>query len=264
MIEIGRLIENTPCLIIDGICIKCEFMNVTGSVKDRTALYMLQKIPRNATIMEATSGNTGISLAALYQAMGFTGKCIIYLPNSTSKRKIEMILKYGGTIVTCDDLPHCMTELQKDLNMFLKNGTPTVWLNQFDNVANVAAQSVMAKEIWQETMDTPTDVVVGIGTSGTLAGLFNVFPKANYHTFRCIDHSIEGTSDGVPLPLKPRKCNLTVHDITWSEVIAVKNMLRFCYGLDVGYSSAASFVVAQRLKGDKILTVFADRGDRYE
>jgi len=79
-----------------------------------------------------------------------------------------------------------------------------------------------------------------------------------------IDHSIEGTSDGVPLPLKLRKCNLTVHDITWSEVLAAKNMLRFEYGIDVGYSSAANFVVAQRVKGSKILAIFADRGDRYE
>ncbi|RPI86146.1 MAG: pyridoxal-phosphate dependent enzyme [Nitrosopumilales archaeon] len=272
-INVNRLIGNTPCMSIDNILIKCEFMNLTGSIKDRTALYMLSKVPKNHTIMEATSGNTGISLAALYSALGFSGKCIIYLPITTSKRKVEMILKYGATVVTCKDIKDSMTELQKDLSMFNKTGTPTTWTNQFDSIANLAAQTVMAKEIEPEFMSAldhrpiyypPTDIVVGIGTSGTLAGLFNVFPSANYHTFRCIDGAIEGTSDGVPLPLKPRECNLIVHDITMNEVITVKNMLRFDYGIDIGYSSAANFVVAQKLKGKRILTIFADRGDRYE
>jgi cysteine synthase A len=263
----NTLIGNTPLINIDGIWCKCEYMNLTGSIKDRIAYEMLSNVNRKkySHVLEVTSGNTGISIAAISGWFGL--KATIICPTSTSEKKQILMSKYGATIINVDgNISDCMKlakEGCKNYNYF--------FLNQFENIYNTKAQIKMALEIAvQLSQQEPTNrfidtIVTGIGTGGTLAGLYYRFPNAKFYTWVC-DKLIEGTSDGVTLPLKPKECNLIQIPIDYDNVIHAQEYLAH-NGIFVGLSSAANFSVAKKLKhlfpNKNILTILVDNGIRY-
>jgi cysteine synthase A len=271
---IKKLIGNTPLINIDGIWCKCEFMNLTGSIKDRVAYEMLSHVNTTAfhQVIEVTSGNTGISIAALSSWFGL--KSTIICPSTISKNKINLMKKYGAEIILIDgNISNCM-EVAFNIKV-LNQGY--YFLNQFENYYNTKAQEKMALEINEQlykmtdfsktTHDgyLPNAIVTGIGTGGTLAGLYNGFPNAQFYTWIC-NKPIEGTSDGISLPLKPRDCELIEIKIEYKKVLAAQNHLAK-KGIFVGLSSATNFYLAKTLKGmfphKNILTILVDRGERY-
>jgi len=264
MTEMLKYIGRTPLINLDGIWVKCEQFNPTGSIKDRIAYEMLKYIPRNKRIVEISSGNTGISIAYVGSLLGFN-KIIIIVPKKTSIIKRQLISKYGADLIHVDSLDKGII-LAEEMS---KNDT-VYWTNQFDNAANKSAQEKMASEVAYplNRFDIKPDaVVVGIGTGGTLAGLYAVFPQSVFYTFECTNGHIEGVSDGVPLPLKPRQCTLNIIPVDIIGVLLTQKFLLNHYGFDVGLSSAANFLVATQIKekfGYKnILIIFHDNGMRY-
>jgi cysteine synthase A len=166
-----HLIGNTPIIVVDGIHIKCEFLNPTGSSKDRIAYEMLMHERRNI-IIEVSSGNTGISVAFVCAALG--KGCILFVPQTTSLYKVRAMQAYGASVSNnhrdLADAMNCAAAL-------MDSSTTMRLLNQFANQANVSAQTKMAQEIEQFDIK-PDCIICGIGTSGTLAGLHRIFPDA--------------------------------------------------------------------------------------
>lgn len=257
-------IGNTPLIKVNGIWCKCEHLNPSGSTKDRIAKEMIcSDAPTKNRIIEVSSGNTGISVAMVCSVLNLD--CIVVVPRNTNKNKIKLMMKYGADIVFVDDMLAGKKLIKKFNNVS--------YIDQFSNGRNVVAQEEMAKEIYNviilEEDDirkffVPDAIVTGIGTSGTLAALFMVFPESNFFTWQC-DKQIEGVSDGVSLPLKPKSCNLTIVDIKYRDVCRVKKWLASHHGLDVGYSSAANYLTADFINGKykNILTIFTDAGWHY-
>jgi cysteine synthase len=252
------LIGNTPLITVDGILMKCEFRNPTGSSKDRIAYEMLVNERRNI-ILEATSGNTGISVAFVSAALG--KNCMIFAPSSTSSNKIKAMKAYGAIV---DNRYGSIQESIDSALALLDSSTTMRYLNQFSNKYNLLAQIKMAKEIEQQGI-IPDCIICGIGTGGTLAGLYEVFPNAHFFTPIPRGFSIEGICDGVALPLKPTKCNLTEFSINKIDLILTKRYLARKKGIWVGHSSAANFFIANKLKDryKSILVIAHDSGDRY-
>jgi len=248
-------IGNTPLAQVGGIWCKCEYLNPSGSIKDRIAAEMICTLKDPKTVIEASSGNTGVSVAFVAAQLGIDA--VIVVPENTSHGKIELMMRYGADVVLIDGgLPECCEHAQK------LNG---IYLNQFANLHNRHAQAKMALEIKRAISVYPNAIVTGIGTAGTLAGLNLIFHNTVFYTPICKDHPIEGTSDGVPLPLKPANCNLVQFPVSWANVLQMKKTLGHA-GYYIGYSSAANFLVAKLIQAHRknIVAIFHDGGLRYE
>lgn len=262
----NNLIGHTPIIKINGIWIKCEFMNPTGSSKDRVAYEMLTSNPPQATVIEASSGNTGVSIA--FVGSIYCIACKILVPRSTSEAKVEAMRQYGAVV----DTNYTNIKEATRAAMIESYLSQIPYINQFNNKYNVVAQTKMAQEIKDVRLlsnhgrkTNPDCIVCGIGTGGTLAGLYKVFPNAVFMTPDAVDFNIEGVSDGVSLPLKPKKCPLTIVDVTQSELHAAKNYLARYTGLWVGDSTVANYIVAKHSEKDfkNILIIGHDNGWRY-
>ncbi len=269
------LIGNTPLLSIDKIYFKMEMMNPSGSIKDRIAKKMvlpyIKSIP-NFTIVEATSGNTGISVAMVCAALRLN--CWIICPVNTSPLKIKLMRHYGAKIDTAIDIQACIQRAKK----MIEFEKADVYLDQFNNQKNINAQRDMAHEArlqyneainnthWHPDYHSVDAIVAGVGTGGTLMGLHEAFPKADVYEVHVIGKKpIEGITDGVRQTLVPR--NLVRGRIAISYDLAEKtaNMLMTEYGISCGISSGANYLAALMIKNkyDSILTVFADNRVRY-
>jgi len=255
-------IGNTPVVTIDDIWCKCEHLNPTGSIKDRVAYEMMMDTRPGDIVIEATSGNTGVSVAWMAACRQAHAK--IYCPAQTSLMKQKLMIAYGAEIIdyerNADNEIMPLTTIKDCIDCATRDKTGT-YLNQFSNLTNYWAQVKMAQEV--RTI-CPDAIVTGIGTGGTLAGLYTIFPNATFYTWDA-DYSIEGTSDGVELPLKPPKCNLYVIRLSLPSIEEVQKYLATKYGYLVGLSSAANFYAASMIKykHKKILTIFPDTGYRY-
>jgi len=293
--SIEELIGNTPLVKLNklselsGATIlgKCEFMNPTSSVKDRIALNMVNealksgKIDKNSTIIEPTSGNTGIGLAAICAAKGL--KLVLTMPNSMSIERRKLLLHLGAKIVltpASEGMNGSIAkaeELAKELNGFV--------LQQFNNPDNPAShRKTTALEILKDTQNTVDYFVASVGTGGTLTGTAEAL-KEKIPTLKAIavepsnsavlsggtgaPHKIQGIGAG----FIPQILNQKIYD----EVISIDDEKAFkmareiaqTEGLLVGISSganvAAAFEVASRAenKGKTIVTILCDTAERY-
>lgn len=262
------LIGNTPLFNIDNIYIKLEMFNPSGSIKDRVVKEMIQPYLNNEhTFVEATSGNTGISLAMVCAV--FNKRCIIFCPRHTSWVKIRMMRDYGAELYFMDTIQQCIDEAKSCELKYC-------YLNQFENPDNIKAQEKMAHEARYgagRTIDGdslsyvkhPDAIITGVGTGGTLMGLHNIFPNAKiYEVVPVGDRPIEGICDNVktfvPDDLEQPKIN-----VTYSNAKNFSNVLMRRHGVSCGLSSGANFYVANLIKNKykKILTVFPDNYIRY-
>jgi cysteine synthase A len=274
-------IGNTPLIELDGIKIKLETANLTGSVKDRMAKYILEKagLKKGSLIIEATSGNTGIAFAALSAIYGY--RFIAVMSEGMSIQRRKMIEAFGAELVLTpakDDIAGALKKYEE-----LVNEHPDAFLpKQFDNPDNIEAhRQGLGKEIVSEIKDIDV-FVAGMGTGGTLIGVAKAL-KEKYPNVKIVGvepaesaifngekaglHKIQGIGEGfVP---KIVSDNLGLID----EVIAVKsddavemsNKLAKEHGLLVGISSGANFLAALQLKKKymNVVTLFPDRGERY-
>ena len=295
----AQLIGNTPLLEVKNyqkkekaegarILVKLEYLNPAGSVKDRVALAMIEdaekkgNIKPGATIIEPTSGNTGIGLAFVAASRGY--KAILTLPDTMSVERRTLLKAYGAELVLTEGALGMKGAIAKAEE--LQKTTPnSIILGQFDNPANPAAhKATTGPEIWKDT-DGQVDVfVAGVGTGGTLTGAGN-YLKSQNPSIRIVavepdssavlsgekpgPHKIQGIGAG----FVPKVLDQNIYD----EIIRVKNEDAFAKGKEiaqtegilVGISSGAALWAATELAkrpeyaGKTIVVLLPDSGDRY-
>ena len=294
-----ELIGKTPLLQLNGyskvsgikdatILAKLEYLNPAGSVKDRIALAMIEDaeakgiLKPGATIIEPTSGNTGIGLASVAAAKGY--KAVLTLPETMSVERRNLLKAYGAELVLTEGAKGMKGAIAKAEE--LQKSTPgSIILGQFVNPANPAIhKKTTGPEIWEQT-DGKVDIfVAGVGTGGTLTGV-GEFLKSKNPDVKIIGvepasspvlskgeagpHKIQGIGAG----FIPDVLNTKIYD----EIIAVENEDAFTEGrafarsegILVGISSGAALkgakILAERPenKGKIIVALLPDSGDRY-
>jgi cysteine synthase A len=289
------LIGRTPLVRLgnispeDGAAIwaKAEFLNPGGSVKDRPALSMVlvaereKKIGPGATIIEATSGNTGISLAMIASVRGY--KCVLVMPEDMSVARRHILRAYGAEIILTP-APEGMSGAVSRALELVENTPGAIMPSQFDNPANPEShERGTAVEILEQTGGILDAFVVGVGTGGTITGVGRAL-KARFGRSVLVVavepresavlsgkppgmHAIQGIGAG----FVPKILDRTVIDevITVSDVAAERMVRRLSReeGLLVGPSSGANVhaatEIAKRLPGGKVVTVLCDSGERY-
>lgn len=277
-------IGNTPIVKIENIYAKLESVNPSGSIKDRVALGIVEDAERRGelkkgyTIVEASSGNTGISLAMVAMAKGYN--MIVVMPENMSEERKQMMHAFGAELVLTSKAGSLHEAIQRAEEIAKR---PKHFIaRQFSNPANVKAQEKTGREILEQI--GPVDAVVaGVGTGGTLMGISNVMRKANPDVkviavepeeasvmfggsdVRIEEHKIQGIGDGfIPKIVDMSKVDKAV-TIGSKEAVDMARKLCRKYGLLVGISAGANVDVALKMskKYDKVVTVLPDRGERY-
>ncbi|MBR4840697.1 MAG: cysteine synthase A [Paludibacteraceae bacterium] len=294
-----ELIGNTPLLKLNNyskkagvnnatLLAKLEYLNPAGSVKDRIALAMIEDAEKKgllkagATIIEPTSGNTGIGLAAVATAKGY--KAILTLPDTMSVERRNLLKAYGAEIVLTEGAKGMKGAIAKaeELNKEIKG---SVILGQFVNPANPEIhRKTTGPEIWDQT-DGKVDIfVAGVGTGGTLTGVGEYLKSKNPNvkvvavepaTSPVLSKGTAGPHkiQGIGAGFVPETLNTKIYD----EVIAIENEDAFTEGRNfaisegvlVGISSGSALKAATILanrpenKGKNIVVLLPDSGDRY-
>lgn len=296
--KITDLIGNTPLVELKNIeaanglqatvLAKLEYFNPAGSVKDRIARAMIDDAEKNgllkpgSVIIEPTSGNTGIGLAAVAASRGY--KIILTMPETMSVERRNLLKAYGAELVLTEGSKGMKGAIAKAEELAAE--TPDSFIpSQFTNAANPAAHlATTGPEIWNDT-DGKVDIfVAGVGTGGTLSGV-GEYLKSKNPNVKVVAVEPAGSpvlSKGTPGPHKiqgigagfvPETLNTDIYD----EIIAVENEDAFATGraiarkegILVGISSGAAVYAALQLakrsenKGKVIVALLPDTGDRY-
>ena len=282
LVKLQNASEKTGCSVIA----KCEFMNPNGSVKDRIGKNMILQalksgdIDKDTTIIEPTSGNTGIALASVCAALGL--KLILTMPESMSIERRKLLAAYGAQLV----LTPAAQGMQGSIEMAykLKEDIPkSVILQQFENPANPQAHELTtAKEIIEELGERVDVFVSVVGTGGTLSGTARVLKQHNPNIKiiavepakspllskgEAAPHKIQG----IGANFIPKNYDSSVVDevltVSDEDAIATAKALAQQEGLLVGISSGANVYaateVAARYKDAVVVTVLCDTGERY-
>ena len=294
-----ELIGHTPLLKVENFCkaqgiedatiyAKLEYFNPAGSVKDRVALNMIEDAERKgilkpgATIIEPTSGNTGIGIASVAAAKGY--EAILTLPDSMSVERRNLLKAYGAKLVLTEGAKGMKGAIAKAEE--LRDSIPgAVILAQFDNPTNPAVHiSTTGPEIWEDT-DGHIDIfVAGVGTGGTITGV-GQFLKSKNPDIQIVAVEPKDSpvlSGGKPGPHKiqgigagfvPSILDTNVYDeiltITTEEAFEGGRTIAQKEGILVGISSGAAIYAAKKLalrpenKGKVIVALLPDSGDRY-
>jgi len=267
--NIETAVGNTPMVNIGRIYAKLEYLNPSGSIKDRAVKAILSNaeakglLTRGMTLVECSSGNTGVSMAMLGAKKNYGTICIV--PKTTSIVKIKLMQLYGCGIIYVKN----MKEGLELLNKSFSDKEKYYRLHQFEDIYNVHGQENMAIEAYiQMHPHLPDAVVAGMGTGGTLRALDNVFrvlnPSIKLFTVRAGQRGIEGICDGIDLHLSPTYEPKEV-EVSHSTAVCSAKVLAKNYGINAGLSSGANFyvakIVARRYK--RVLTVFPDNAMRY-
>ena len=295
--SVNEIIGKTPLMqvcnlerthaTVATVLIKIEAQNPSGSVKDRAAKYMIEDAEQRgvlkpgATIVEPTSGNTGIGLAAIAAAKGY--RVILTMPETMSVERRNILKAYGAEIV--------LTEGSKGMNGAIEKAEELVRTiegaylpAQFDNPANAKAHyETTGPEIWQDTEGNVDMFVAGVGTGGTLTGTAKYLKEQNPNEIVAVepyDSPVlsEGRSGAHPLQgigagFIPSVLDTTIYDrvitVTGEQAYIASKELTQREGILTGISSGAALHAALQLaklpenKGKTIVVLLPDSGDRY-
>ena len=295
--NINALIGNTPLVQLNQltqglparVAVKLEFFNPAGSVKDRIAIAMVEsaekagKIKAGSTIVEATSGNTGIGLAMVCAAKGY--KLAIVMPESMSKERRMLLRAYGAELILTPAAEGMSGAIAKAEEL-VKNHPDTHFMpRQFDNPANPEIhRQTTAEEIWRDT-DGKVDIfLAGVGTGGTLTGVGEVLkarnPNVQIYAVEPANspvlsggekgaHVIQGLGAGFVPSILNTSVYGSVITVTNEDALAPARALAEKEGILAGISSGAAAWAALELAkkpenaGKLIVTVLPDFGERY-
>ncbi|MCR8678466.1 MULTISPECIES: cysteine synthase A [Campylobacter] len=290
--SVSELIGNTPLIKINKfgneatILAKCEFLNPSHSVKDRIALNMIEnaiatnKIDKSTTIIEPTSGNTGVGLAMIAAERGL--KIILTMPSSMSIERQKLLKAFGAELVLTDPKYGMQGAVDEALRLS-KEISNSFIPSQFDNPANPEMhKKTTALEIWNDTDGRVDILVAGFGTGGTVSGVGEILKSKNPN-IKVIavepakspllskgeagPHMIQG----IGANFIPKNLNRDIVDefitVSNEDAIATAKALAQKEGLLVGISSGANIYsasqVAKANPGKTIVTILCDTGERY-
>jgi cysteine synthase B len=283
------LIGNTPLLRIDvrgldergvEIYAKAEWQNPGGSVKDRAAARMIAEGERSGalkpggTILDATSGNTGIAYAMLGAALGYGVRLCV--PANVTRERLRTLHAYGAHVVLTDAMEGSDGAIREARR--LHDADPTLFYpDQYNNAANWQAHyATTAREVWEQTSGRVTHFIAGLGTSGTFVGTarrlrelnprirtYAIQPDSPLHAIEGLKHMATSIVPGIYDP------SLADQDLSVSTEDAqeMTRQLAAQHGLLVGVSSGAALAGVLQVAGDLreavIVTIFPDGGARY-
>lgn len=292
LIRLNYYSDLTGCEILG----KAEFLNPGGSVKDRAALFIIEEAEKKGllkpggTVVEGTAGNTGIGLVHICNAKGY--KCLIVIPDTQSKEKIDLLRTLGAEVRTVPAVPYKDPGNYVKVSARIAEETPnSIWANQFDNVANrLAHYHTTGPEIWRQTDGKVDAWLASLGTGGTFSGTAMFLKEKNpkiktiaaepygsaiYNFVKKGELSSEGNSftEGIG----NGRITENMKDAPFDDAIRVTDAecLEYIYtllrkdGLFVGGSSGINVGAAVKLAkelgpGHTIVTILADSGARYQ
>ncbi|MBR2166163.1 MAG: cysteine synthase A [Paludibacteraceae bacterium] len=293
--HLSELIGRTPMLEISGldgqkarIIVKMEYFNPGGSVKDRIALAMIEDaeargvLRPGATIIEPTSGNTGVGLAWVGVSKGY--KVVLTMPDTMSVERRNLLKAYGATLELTPGAEGMKGAIRRAEE--LRNATPgAVILGQFVNPANPAMhERTTGEEIWADTEGQVDILVAGVGTGGTVSGCGRALKKhkssvqvvavepatsAVLSTGIPGKHRIQGIGAGFVPDTYDAKVVDSIMPIEDEQAFAGMRLLAGTQGLLVGISAGAAFTAALQLareednRGKTIVAILPDTGERY-
>lgn len=296
--DFSSLVGNTPLLDATRLCkkenidarllLKLEYFNPAGSVKDRVAVNMLKKaeekgiITEGATIIEPTSGNTGIGLAAACVSMGY--RAILVMPDTMSVERQQLLRAYGAEIVLTEGSKGMLGSIEKANE--LHQSIPNSFIpSQFDNPDNPESHMLSTgEEIYRDTMGKADIFVACIGTGGTVSGTGAYLKQKNpdikvigVEPFDSplITKGIVGKHgiQGIGANFIPDNLNLDVIDevltVKTDDAFAMCRSLASSEGILAGISSGAAICAAKEIalrsenKGKNIVVILPDSGERY-
>ena len=296
--SVAQLVGGTPLMKLDGIkkkynlksdiYAKAEFLNPSGSVKDRASLFMLEdaiasgRLKEGGTVIEPTSGNTGIGLAMLCAVKGF--KMIVVMPETMSVERRKLISAYGAQVVLTKGQLGMAGTISKaeELNREIPN---SIIASQFDNPANSLAHvKTTGEEIWKDLEGKIDVFVASFGTGGTVSGT-GKFLKGKNKNVKVVavepsasplvtqghagSHAIQGIGAGFVPAVYDSSVVDEVMTVSNDDAMSTTRLLARSEGLLTGISSGAAAWAAaelarrEELRDKTIVTLLPDTGERY-
>ena len=293
LVKLNKVVE-TDALVLA----KVETFNPGHSIKDRMALKMIEdaekdgRLKPGGTIIEGTSGNTGMGLALVAIQKGY--KCIFVMPDKQSKEKMDILRAVGAEVVVCPtDVPPESKLSYYSVAKRLTKETPNAWyVNQYDNLSNtVAHYESTGPEIWKQTNGKITHLVVGVGTGGTICGSGKYLKEQNpnikiwgidaygsvfkkYHETGEFDKNeiYPYITEGIGEDILPKNVDFSLIDhfekVKDKEGAIMARRLAREEGILVGYSAGSAVAGINQLKAkftkeDVVVVIFHDHGSRY-
>ncbi len=295
--ELSNIIGNTPVIelrkLVDPskmarVYVKLEYLNPTGSHKDRIALYMIKDaverglIKENTPVIEASSGNTGISIAWVCKVLGL--RCIIVVPENTAESKKALLRALGAELVETPNVPQDHPQNCRNVARKLAEELGGVFLDQYSNVANMRAHyETTGPELWKQLGGRVDAFVMGVGTGGTIIGvgkylrerkgdvlLVAIVPKGSPVVGGRLGEHIEGLAESLVPPLFNNNRHIIDRVIEVSQEVAIDTIRKVIReeGILAGPSTGANIYVALEIAkelgpGKIVATVAADSVWRY-
>lgn len=296
--SVEQIIGNTPLLCLKklaqangakaNVYAKAEFLNAGGSIKDRVAKAMIDdaeksgRLKKGGTVIEPTSGNTGVGLALVCAARGYNA--IIVMPDTMSIERQKLIKAYGARVILTDGKKGMQGAVEKAEEL-QKQTENSIIAGQFDNPANPQAHyETTAPEIWS-TLNGKVDIfVAGVGTGGTISGVGNYLKEKNPNVKivavepksspllsagKAGAHAIQGIGANFIPKTLDRSVYNEVMTVTDEDALETARAIASVEGIFVGISAGAAVKAALELAkreenvGKNIVTILPDSGDRY-